>query len=804
MKKILRVLLIFFSTSMLIYNASAQPQELFLKNKGYYKTIFTGGDIQKLNSAYEIHESSRKYFEKSDKYYSEADKYLRMQQLPVAQSKINKFKKKEDKYRNKAAKNKLKALNYTFQANQTIKGVYTSNLQFIKQSTHKELYKILNKKQDAYLDSFVIAKSMNASNDVDRAIYWGDAYYFENQALLFMEYKFAVANNDTEIIKQLNEKFLNTQVVDTTNNQKPEDIKYDPANDRFLFSTKNDKIDEILSYSQSEENNLIQFFTLGKNGFIAMNKAKSLDSKLADYDKKIDKEDDFMAKRTLISEKRNVAQEQTIYKIDAIKKYINANRNFYSCRKNHYYDYAPRDTTTSDYLKIKHYEELAEKFYKDSDRFFKLANEKAADEKYLTYEFANDQMLTALKYQENGLNIQFGVDTNLVFVLHEVQKVEGENTNVANNNGNKNNNNTNNNNQNNNNTSNNNNTAKNNNNTNNNNTAKNNNNTTVVNQISGLWSYSYAYPNPQRASTSSGTIYRVQVGASKYLLPVNELRNYEPIYYETMTGTDVKRFLVGDYSDKQQAGIILEEIKNQGYKDAYIVTYENGKRTGAKYYGNPIVSNNNSNNNNTNTNNNNNTNTNVGGTYVNSIEITSTKYLIYVIQIGTFATKKTSSQLKNMSQIYSNNLSDGRIQYYVGPYYHYDDAAAKLPSVKQKGFDDAFVVAYNDGKKTNIQTAKQIEQNVKSTNQVTFKVQLGAYSDYLTDKLVAEKFGKIKSSYAISTHVNNGLVVYSAGSTSSYTDAKVIRQNIINLGFTDCFIIAIKDGKQVPLSSVIN
>ena len=780
MRKTMKLIILLISFSTIFTATNAQPQELFLRSTDYYKDIFKGSDLQKLNEAYTIDKNGEKYFKKSNDYYSDAERFHNMQDLPIAPKKIRKYEKKEHKLLVKAAKNEIKGLEYAFESNKTIKNVYLSNLETKEVKENKVLFKILDDSQEAYLDSTVLAKSKTTNiSDIEKARYLSDAYHYEKQALLFMEYKFAVLNKDKKITKQLLDKYKVEDIA------KPDSQKvvYDPSKDKFLYSSKNDKIDEILAYSDSDEKLLLQFYTLGTNGYALLQKASNYDKTISDYDAKIAKENDFMNKRNLIAEKRTVSQEQTIYKINAIQKYILANKNFYTCRQNHYYDYAPKDTTTSDYIKVKHYDELAQKYYKDSDRYIKLADEKAADEKYLSYEFANDQILTALKYQENGINIQLGVDTVMVFVIHDISTRDSDyvatidpknpknpkdtkdtkdtknpkDTKVTK-------------------------TTK---------TTKTTAKTKVVHNVTGLWAYSYNNPTPQRASTASGTIYRVQVGASKYLLPVNELKDYEPVYYETMNGTDVKRFLVGDFSNKTEASTVLSELKAKGYTDAYIVTYENGQRKGASYSGDYTYVNNNANKNN-------------NGGYVNATNISSTKYLKYFIQIGTFATQKTAAQLKNMSTIYIKKLQDGRFQYFVGPYYHHTDATNKLPSVKQKGFNDAIVVAYNNGQKTTIQNAEQIEQNVKLSSQVIFRVQVGAYSDYLSDDVYESKLGRLKDVYTIHTNIYNGLVVYSVGNATSFSDAKIIRRKIVELGYSDCFIISFKGDKQVPLSSVIN
>jgi hypothetical protein len=184
-----------------------------------------------------------------------------------------------------------------------------------------------------------------------------------------------------------------------------------------------------------------------------------------------------------------------------------------------------------------------------------------------------------------------------------------------------------------------------------------------------------------------------------------------------------------------------------------------------------------------------------------AINIHSTKYLVYVVKIGTFSTTKTSKELNGLKTLYFKTLNDGRTQYFVGPYFKYTDALDKQASVRQLGYSDAVVAAFDNGTQITIDKAKKIEQNVQHTEQFTFRIQVGAFSNNLTTDAISQKFGKLKD-YKLYTHTKDNLVVYSVGNTTDYSEAKTIQQKVQALGYKDCFIIAFKGDSQVPLSSV--
>jgi cell division protein FtsN len=242
--------------------------------------------------------------------------------------------------------------------------------------------------------------------------------------------------------------------------------------------------------------------------------------------------------------------------------------------------------------------------------------------------------------------------------------------------------------------------------------------------------------------------------------------------------------MVGSYTDKPSAEKTLNELKTKGYKDAKIITYTNGSKTGT-------TSNDN--------------NQHVYDVYAPATDVSNLRVLTYVIQIGTFSNKKTADQLGNYNKYYINTLNDGKVQYFVCPYFRYDDAMNMYSSIKSK-FSDAEVVAFNEGKTMTIANAKELEQaslkknndnNQTNTDELVYKVQVGAFSEKLSQEDINKKFGKLTSSYTLNTHTSDGMVKYSVGNTKSFEEAKKIRQNVVNLGFSDSFIIKFKNDKQV-------
>ncbi|AXG71469.1 N-acetylmuramoyl-L-alanine amidase AmiC [Kordia sp. SMS9] len=82
---------------------------------------------------------------------------------------------------------------------------------------------------------------------------------------------------------------------------------------------------------------------------------------------------------------------------------------------------------------------------------------------------------------------------------------------------------------------------------------------------------------------------------------------------------------------------------------------------------------------------------------------------------------------------------------------------------------------------------------------ITFKVQLSASS-----KKIATKSYNFKGLDQISREKSGGIFRYFYGKTSDYEEIKRLKTVAQNKGYTDCYIVAFKKGKKVPLSQVLN
>lgn len=89
---------------------------------------------------------------------------------------------------------------------------------------------------------------------------------------------------------------------------------------------------------------------------------------------------------------------------------------------------------------------------------------------------------------------------------------------------------------------------------------------------------------PVTTSGSAGSEYRIQLGVfhSPDLGQFDKLGDIGKIMLETSTSGDSQRVLIGNFTDQTSADEALYKVKQRGFKDAFMVNYNNGLRTGRK------------------------------------------------------------------------------------------------------------------------------------------------------------------------------------------------------------------------------
>lgn len=182
--------------------------------------------------------------------------------------------------------------------------------------------------------------------------------------------------------------------------------------------------------------------------------------------------------------------------------------------------------------------------------------------------------------------------------------------------------------------------------------------------------------------------------------------------------------------------------------------------------------------------------------------------VIYRIQIGAYGTPRSPSFFKNMVPV--SSMRAGKVnKYYIGCFTKHADAEKALQTVKTRGFKDAFIVAWYNGKTVGVTRAKEMEnepveeqtttnsakeqtnnQTSESSSQI-FVVQIGVYSGAMPESDL-KTVKTLVSGKEISRKIDaQGLYVYSVGSFNTASEAEKIKDNLVASGLLKAMVVTI-------------
>jgi hypothetical protein len=363
--------------------------------------------------------------------------------------------------------------------------------------------------------------------------------------------------------------------------------------------------------------------------------------------------------------------------------------------------------------------------------------------------------------------------------------------------------------------------------------------------------YSPSKPIPVDAPMPEGLVFKVQIGAFKNPIPQDLFGGIKPITAETTT-RGFMRYTAGLFAKFNLANKAKNQVVDIGYRDAFVVAFFNGKRISinealakAKENGEsvenltissavpstfvsipsnstPLSSSDNTS-----------FSSNSGLQIAITTDVKSINGLFYTIQIGVFSKPVSSIQLYNLSPLNSERTDNGLIRYTTG---RFDDMAKAINAknnISQKGISDAFIIAYRDGKRIGISSAKSMidsegkevlsknkQENTFTPSDITtteasgktltaasnsgvvFKVQVGAFREQvpidIANKLLANSERGIKT-----FKDENGLLVYTIGEYPAYETANNLKTQLVSEGLKDAFVIAFRNGKKMTATAAI-
>jgi hypothetical protein len=192
----------------------------------------------------------------------------------------------------------------------------------------------------------------------------------------------------------------------------------------------------------------------------------------------------------------------------------------------------------------------------------------------------------------------------------------------------------------------------------------------------------------------SGVVYRVQLGAFKNRISP-EVFNTSAGVLELKTGESVYRYVTKGYRSIEQAAAVRADLVVQGYSDAFVTAYQDGKRI-------PL----------------NQTKATVNKDYKEDLSETTMfssvdKGLItFKVQLGGLKKKAQEESMdgrtKGMKDVEKQITSTGSIRYTSGKFKTLEEAEKYRTSLENEGFADAFVIATFRDEVVSIQEALEL------------------------------------------------------------------------------------------------
>ncbi len=224
--------------------------------------------------------------------------------------------------------------------------------------------------------------------------------------------------------------------------------------------------------------------------------------------------------------------------------------------------------------------------------------------------------------------------------------------------------------------------------------------------------------------------------------------------------------------------------------------------------------------------------------------------MVYSIQLGIFNTVMTPGSFGGLYPLMAERDPGSQsVRYYAGVFRTIADAEKALIDVNRQGFTDAFIVAYNDGRKMPVSRARQMERGsqhsqvtatqtgssrdashpsetpqtevphttappvetpspaaagtrspeIEKAVIVTYRIQLGAFSKLL-EQDVYRRWQDIAGVKRIEHSINNrGLYIYSTGNFNTFEEAARMRELFRQNGVPDAFIIPYKGDLRISM-----
>lgn len=194
--------------------------------------------------------------------------------------------------------------------------------------------------------------------------------------------------------------------------------------------------------------------------------------------------------------------------------------------------------------------------------------------------------------------------------------------------------------------------------------------------------------------------------------------------------------------------------------------------------------------------------------------------LIYRIQVAVFRNPVSPSYFKGLTPVFGFKAAGtDRTNYYAGMFRRHADAAEALKVVRQRGFKDAFIVSFMEGKTVSADRAAMLEKEWGripfSANTATvietkadtlppvlsFRIEVARSAKPVKDD-VLEGMKRIAGTRGLDIEtLDSGDIVYLIGHFITYLSASEFSDLLVRNGFSDSKVVARLGKKELPVET---
>ncbi len=206
--------------------------------------------------------------------------------------------------------------------------------------------------------------------------------------------------------------------------------------------------------------------------------------------------------------------------------------------------------------------------------------------------------------------------------------------------------------------------------------------------------------NPEKGTETlpetGGIVYRVQLGAYKHKLSSTRIFSGAKNLVEVKTENGLYTYSAGSFTNYKDAAVYKTELITEGFSDAFVKAYKNGKRIALSDAGATYVKPEKEN---------------LNDSITNEQNTLDKKEIKFRVQLGVFKgnpPKEIRDKFKQYPNLAFDEDESGLTHFNVGPYPDYASAKAMKEKVIADGVSGAFVVAYFKDKPIPLQQAISI------------------------------------------------------------------------------------------------